>query len=126
VLLSFVAARFGIAWADAAGAAVVLVIIGRTAWVVLRDSGEVFSDTARLDPVLVRKLVLSIDGVRGCHSIRSRGSRDHIHVDMHLLADPFPDAHASAQAQFQPTNRLGEAFAHQHYLGRGAAGFGRW
>jgi len=45
---------------------------------------------------------------------------------MHLLADPFPDAHASAQAQFQPTNRLGEAFAHQHYLGRGAAGFGRW
>jgi len=88
VLLSFVAARFGIAWADAAGAAVVLVIIGRTAWVVLRDSGEVFSDTARLDPVLVRKLVLSIEGVRGCHSIRSRGSRDHIHVDMHLLADP--------------------------------------
>ena len=45
-------------------------------------------------------------------------------TDMHLLADPIPDAHASAQAQFQPTNRLGEA--HQHYLGRGAAGFGRW
>ena len=47
-------------------------------------------------------------------------------TDMHLLADPIPDAHASAQAQFQPTNRLGEAFAHQHYLGPGAAGFGRW
>jgi cation diffusion facilitator family transporter len=88
VLLSFVAARFHVAWADAAGAAVVLVIIGRTAYIVLRDSGEVFADTARLDPVLVRRVVLAVDGVRGCHSIRSRGPRDHIHVDMHLLADP--------------------------------------
>ena len=88
VLLSFTAARAGIGWADAAGAAIVLVIIGRTAWVVLRDSGEVFADTSRLDPAIVRSVVLSIDGVLGCHSIRSRGPRDHIHVDMHLLAEP--------------------------------------
>jgi len=88
VLMSFLAARLGLQWADPLGATVVLVIVARTAYVVLRDSGEVFSDTSRLDPVLVRRLVLRVEGVLGCHSIRSRGSRDHIHVDMHLLAAP--------------------------------------
>lgn len=47
-------------------------------------------------------------------------------TDMHLLADPFPSAHASSQEQFLPTRRFGETVAHQHYFGRGAAGLGRW
>ena len=28
----------------------------------------------------VRRIVLAVTGVLGCHSIRSRGPRDHIHV----------------------------------------------
>jgi hypothetical protein len=35
-------------------------------------------------------------------------------TDMHLLADPFPSAHASSQEQFLPTRRFGETVAHQH------------
>ena len=31
-------------------------------------------------------------------------------TDMHLLADPFPDAHASAQAQFQPITMGGRVY----------------
>jgi hypothetical protein len=45
---------------------------------------------------------------------------------VHEMADPFSDAHASAQEQLLPTRRFGETFARQRYFGREAAGFGRW
>ena len=44
-------------------------------------------------------LVLSIEGVKGCHKIRTRGSMGDIRVDMHLLVQPdlkLEDAHLIA------------------------------
>jgi hypothetical protein len=38
----------------------------------------------------------------------------------------FASERVGSQEQSSPTPRFGETFAHQHYLGRGAAGFGRW
>jgi hypothetical protein len=42
-------------------------------------------------------------------------------TDMHLLADPFPDAHASAQQQSRPP--INAPFSRSRYFGRGRAGF---
>jgi divalent metal cation (Fe/Co/Zn/Cd) transporter len=50
-----------------------------------------------MDEEDVRRVVLSVEGVLGCHEIRTRGSVDHVFLDLHVW---FPadmrldDAHA--------------------------------
>ena len=89
VLASFIAVMAGVGWADLAAAVVVCIFIARTAWVILRANVSVLVDHAVLDPDEVHRLVCSIDGVYGCHKVRSRGHQDHVHVDLHIHLDPM-------------------------------------
>lgn len=97
VLASFVAVRLGAGWADLAAAVVVAVFIARTAWKILAINLGVLADRAVLDPRAVHEVACRVEGVRGCHRIRSRGHHDHVHVDLHVHLDPMlplRDAHA--------------------------------
>jgi cation diffusion facilitator family transporter len=88
VLASFGGVALGLGWADMAAALVVCVLIGRTAWSVLGTNLGVLADRARLDPHRVREVAMKVGEVRGAHKIRSRGSADHVHVDLHIHVDP--------------------------------------
>jgi cation diffusion facilitator family transporter len=88
VLASFAAAWLGFRAADLVAAVVVALLIARTAWNVLRENIGVLADRVRLDPLAVRDVAMSIAEVRGAHKIRSRGSADHVHVDLHIHVDP--------------------------------------
>lgn len=97
VLVSFVAARFGIAWADVAAAAVIVVLILRAGYDVLRGTLATLSDERRMDPREVEREAAAEAGVREAHNVRSRGPRDDVHLDLHVLVDPaiaIGDAHA--------------------------------
>ena len=84
VLLSFLAIRNGITWADGAGALVLVVLVGRAAWMVFRDNVPVLLDAAILDPAGIADLARGIDGVEDVHRIRSRGMRSAVEVDLHM------------------------------------------
>jgi cation diffusion facilitator family transporter len=88
VLASFGAAWLGFRAADLVAAVLVSLLIARTAWSVLRENLGVLADRVRLDPLAVREVAMSIAEVRGAHKIRSRGSVDHVHVDLHIHVDP--------------------------------------
>jgi len=88
VLVSFGAIALGWRWGDSLGAFVVAVLVGRTAWRVLSANLGVLADHAQLEPAQVRAIVLAVPEVRGAHHIRSRGSPDHVHVDLHIHVDP--------------------------------------
>lgn len=96
VLVGFIAVMLGAGWADLAAAVVVAVFIARTAWKILSDNLGVLADHVVLDPDDIRAVVSGVAGVRHCHRIRSRGHRDHVHVDLHVHLDPelpLRDAH---------------------------------
>ena len=59
-----------------------------TAWKVLSANVGILADSARLEPFEVRRVALEIPEVRGAHKIRSRGSPDHVEVDLHIHVDP--------------------------------------
>ena len=88
VLVSFGGAALGLTWADSLAAIVVCAFIARTAWRILSRNAQVLADSARLDPREVARLATEIPGVRGAHRVRSRGSADHVHLDLHLHLDP--------------------------------------
>jgi cation diffusion facilitator family transporter len=89
VMASFGATWLGFRAADLVAAVVVAILIGRTAWSVLRENLGILADRARLDPQRVRHVAMSISDVRGAHKIRSRGSADHVLVDLHIHVDPM-------------------------------------
>jgi cation diffusion facilitator family transporter len=84
VLLSFLAVRNGIAWADGVGALVLVILVGRAAWMVFRDNVPVLLDAAILDPAGIADLARGIDGVEDVHRVRSRGMRSAVELDLHM------------------------------------------
>jgi len=97
VLAGLALTRMGFHRADAIAGLVVGVFIAKLGFEILRSSAEVLLDTVQVDSDFVCKTVLSVDGVIGCHDIRSRGSRNHICLDLHIQLPPdmpLVEAHA--------------------------------
>jgi cation diffusion facilitator family transporter len=97
VLGSFTAARFGIHWADLVATALILVLILRAGFEVLKGSLSTLSDERSIEPRRVEALALEEPGVLEAHNVRSRGPHDDIHLDLHILvhpATPLAEAHA--------------------------------
>lgn len=88
VIGGLVAVRLGYPLADPLLGLVVAVFIVLTAFRVLAGAGGSLADTARLDPAEVAARALTVDGVLGCHDIRTRGSESEVYVDMHVQVDP--------------------------------------
>lgn len=88
VLASFAAASFGVAWADVAAAGVIVLLILRAGFGILRGTLSTLSDERRMDPGEVEQAALEEAGVLEAHNVRSRGPLDDIHLDLHILVDP--------------------------------------
>jgi cation diffusion facilitator family transporter len=84
VLVSLAAVRIGYPILDPLGAIVISVFIARTGFEIARDTSRILSDRVVLDEDDIRRVVMSIPGVVGCHHIRSRGSLDHTFLDLHV------------------------------------------
>jgi cation diffusion facilitator family transporter len=88
VLVSFIAARLGLVWADVVAAAMIVALILRAGLEILRRTLSTLSDERRIDPREIEEEALAETGVREAHNVRSRGPDDDIHVDLHILVDP--------------------------------------
>jgi cation diffusion facilitator family transporter len=88
VLVAWVGMRVGVVWADVAGAALVMGVVGRVGWSVLRENVPVLLDAAPIDPERIREVTVAIPGIVGCHRIRSRGSPRAAYLDLHIQVDP--------------------------------------
>ena len=88
VIGGLAAVRLGFPIADPLLGLLVAVFIVITAFRVLVSAGGSLADTARLDPAIVADRALEVDGVLGCHDVRTRGSESEVYVDMHVQVDP--------------------------------------
>jgi cation diffusion facilitator family transporter len=97
VLVSFALAPLRHRWVDLATGLVIVGLILRSGWEILRSTLSTLSDERRIDPALVEAAALEVPGVREAHNVRSRGASDDIHLDLHILVDPgMPIARAHA------------------------------
>jgi cation diffusion facilitator family transporter len=96
VLISMVATRLGVSWADPAAALAVTVVIGRVAWNILAENLGILLDRAVLPAEKVKEVALATPGVVGCHRVRSRGVTGAYQLDLHVQLDgglPLSRAH---------------------------------
>ena len=81
----------GFAWADAFAAIVVAGILLVVAYRIGREGAEELIDSAA-SPVLnanMQKTILSIEGVRDSHELRTRRMADKVLADVHIRVDPL-------------------------------------
>ncbi|MFN8560400.1 MAG: cation-efflux pump [Anaerolineae bacterium] len=96
VLVSMVLVSLGLTWADPAAALLIVVLIGRAAWQIVRKTGGVLVDTAPYPPERLTALIAQVPGVLGVVRARSRGPSDAAQIDIDVEVAPEMTAEHSA------------------------------
>jgi len=97
VLAALVGARLGWPILDPLAALVVAVFIGYAGFQIARAATAILSDRIVIADADLERVVMGVPGVLGCHHIRTRGSADHVFLDLHVWLPaemPLTDAHA--------------------------------
>jgi cation diffusion facilitator family transporter len=97
VVFALVGVRFGWPFLDPLAALVVAGFIGWSGYQIARATTRILSDRIVIAESDLEQVVLSVPGVLGCHHIRTRGSSDHVFLDLHVWLSPemrLIEAHA--------------------------------
>ena len=87
VLLALLGVRLGMPILDPLAALVIAVFILHACWQIAHESSRILSDEVALAEDQIRSIALEVPGVLGCEKIRTRGSADHVFLDMHVWVD---------------------------------------
>jgi len=88
VIVTLVAVKFGLYFLDTVASLVIAILIAKAGWEIIKHSSSVLCDQAVLDEDRIVELVMTVEGVKGCHKVRSRGRADDLKVDLHIQVDP--------------------------------------
>jgi cation diffusion facilitator family transporter len=88
VIAALTGVRSGFPLLDPVAGLVIAAFIGFTGYQIARDTSFILSDHIVLEADQIRDIVLAVPGVLGCHKIRTRGSSDHVFVDLHVWLRP--------------------------------------
>lgn len=88
VIAGLVAIKLGYPTVDPIISLVIAVIIFRAGYSIIRQNAETLVDVAQIDEEEICSLVYSVSGIRECHKIRSRGTKDTIQIDLHIKVRP--------------------------------------
>jgi cation diffusion facilitator family transporter len=96
VIISLLFTRIGYPLADPVTGIVITFFIARIGYKILREASDILVDTVCIDISAIKFVVNRVEGVKGCHDIRTRGSVNSVYLDLHVLVDsnmPTEKAH---------------------------------
>src|SRR5688572_11150859 len=97
VIVALAGSASGYPILDPLAALLIVGFIGYAGFEIARDTARILSDEIVISEQDVRRVVQSVPQVLGCHHIRSRGSSDHVFLDLHVWLDgatSLTNAHA--------------------------------
>ena len=112
VLASLAAVKAGYPILDPIAGLVIAAFIARTGLKIARDTSSVLSDRVMLNEDDIRQVVMSVPEAVGCHHIRSRGTADHIFLDLHVWFRGNTSLHEAHRLSHVVKDRLLERFPH--------------
>lgn len=96
VVAALVGTKLGLPILDPLAAIVVAGFIGYAGFQIAKTTTRILSDRAVISEGEIERVVVSVPGVIGCHQIRTRGTADHVFLDLHVWLPPdmaLTDAH---------------------------------
>jgi cation diffusion facilitator family transporter len=112
VLASLTAVKAGYPILDPIAGVIIAAFIARTGLKIARDTSSVLSDRVVLNEDDIRRVVMSVPEAVGCHHIRSRGTTDHIFLDLHVWFRGSTSLHEAHRLSHVVKDRLLERFPH--------------
>ena len=97
VLISLAGVALGYPLLDPIGGMAIAILIARTSVEIARDTSSILSDRMVIGEDDIRGVVMTVPEVLGCHHIRTRGTVDHVFLDLHVwfpAAMPLVQAHS--------------------------------
>lgn len=96
VIAALIGVELGVPALDPAAAIFVAGFIGYACWEIFTETTGILADEIVIAADDIKAVVMDIPDIVGCHHIRSRGSADHVFVDLHIWMNPamrLDDAH---------------------------------
>lgn len=87
VIIALILTRAGITKADAIVGIAVGIVVTRVGFGIIKSSVDILVDTVQMDTERICRYVLEVEGVTGCHDIRTRGTKECVFLDLHLEVD---------------------------------------
>lgn len=87
VIISLIFTRIGYSRADVIVGIIITFFIARIGYKILKKASDILVDSVCMDNSAIEFVVNSIEGVKGCHDIRTRGSVHSVYLDLHALVD---------------------------------------
>jgi cation diffusion facilitator family transporter len=112
VLVSLAGVWLGYPRLDAIGGLVVAVFIAHTGIQIGREASGILSDRVVMNEDDIRRVVMGVPEVRGCHQIRTRGSVDHTFLDLHVWFNGNTTLHEAHRLSHVVKDRLMAQYPH--------------
>jgi cation diffusion facilitator family transporter len=84
VVAALIGAKAGVPILDPLAALLVAGFIGYAGVQIARATTGILSDRIVISDAELERVVMAVPGVLGCHHIRTRGSADHVFLDLHV------------------------------------------
>ena len=88
VIAALIGVKLGVPALDPAAAIVVAGFISYACWGIFKETTGILADEIVIAAEDIEGVVRAIPEIVGCHNIRSRGSADHVFVDLHIWMNP--------------------------------------
>lgn len=110
VITTLIANQLHLPLLDLIGSIIIVFIILRAGYGIIAVHLGYLMDEAVLDPTEVTAVVLSVPGVKGCHKIRSRGTKEHIFMDLHVQVDKNMSVEEAHEISFAVEDTLRKTY----------------
>jgi cation diffusion facilitator family transporter len=106
VLGALVGVWAGFPMLDPLAALLVAGFIGHACWQIAQSASRILSDQIVMDERDVRDALSQMPDVLGCEKVRTRGSADHVFLDLHLWLAPETPLHVAHARSHDAKDRL--------------------
>lgn len=110
VLVSLAAVWLGYPILDPIGGLIIAVFIARTGYHIGQETSQVLADRIVIAEDDIRRVVMGVPEVVGCHQIRTRGSADHTFLDLHVWFHGNTTLHEAHRLSHVVKDRLLEKY----------------
>jgi cation diffusion facilitator family transporter len=88
VIVSLIFIKSGFPIADSIAGVIVGIFIAKAGIDIIRESTETLVDKTQMDISIIKEIAYRVEGVKECHGIRTRGTKSHVFIDLHILVNP--------------------------------------
>ena len=107
VFITLICIKLGLpAVIDSVASLIIAVLIFRSAYEIFKENSGILIDSAIVDTEQITEIAEGFESIKEVHKVRSRGSKNEIFIDMHVMTDPDLNVEKSHEIVHQLESKI--------------------